>query len=428
MKPNWTQLIKWSSKLMQQGRSLLLIWLLLVVQISAAQSFRHTATLAPVPEDNFYRILLPPGITSYLNQQLSDIRVYDGKNQEVPYLLQQEKPVQVKKLFKPYEIIKATRQESKSTTLILRNSARSKINNISLIIKNTNVRKPASLSGSNDAQTWYGIEDHYLLHSLYSPSGTQEVKMLNFPLSDYEYYKLDIVDSISAPLNILSAGFYDTYQEYGKYSVVPSLSFKQFDSSTVKKTYLKFTSPVPVLLDKITLEIATPTLFRREATFMEPQTYKGKRGRTYTIEEPIGQFLLTSNQENTLPLSGVLLKEFYLVISNKDNPPLQVKSVNGYQLNRYLVASLQKNKAYQLRFGDEKATTPAYDLSYFKEKIPANITVLTPQQIKINAAKTVARAGGGIFTNRNIIWGAILVVMAFLGYMSYQMLNEAGKR
>lgn len=403
-----------------------LVLFLLLVQVSAGQSFRHTATVAPVPENNFYKVLLPPGITNYLNRQLSDIRLYDANNQEVPYLLQKEKPVQIKKLFKPYEIISHIRRENAGTTLILRNPARTKINNLSLIIKNTNVRKPASLSGSNDAQNWYGIENHYLLHSLYNRSATTEVKMLDFPLSDYEYYKLDIVDSTSAPLHILSAGYYDTYQENGKYAALSTLVFKQTDSSAVKRTYLKFTAPVPVLLDKIDLEITSPALFQREATLIEPQIYRRKRGKSYTIEEPIGQFLLKSDQKNSLQLSGLPLKEFYLIIDNEDNPPLQVKAVTGYQLNRYLIASLQKEMVYQVRFGNEKVTAPAYDLSYFKEKIPADITVLMPQDIKITATKTTGKTRAGLFTNKNIIWAAILVVIAFLGYMSYQMLNETG--
>jgi hypothetical protein len=36
--------------------------------------------------------------------------------------------------------------------------------------------------------------------------------------------------------------------------------------------------------------------------------------------------------------------------------------------------------------------------------------------------------GGTIFTNKNIIWIAIILVIAILGYMSFQMMKEAGKQ
>lgn len=400
---------------------------LLTIKVGFGQSFRHTATLPPVTEANFYKILLPPGITNYLNRDLSDIRLYDRQQQEVLFLWQQEQPVQVKKLFKPYEIISKVQRENIGTSLILRNPARTKIDNISLLIKNTNMQKPAALSGSNDGQNWYGLEDQFWLHSLYSRSATAEVKILDFPLSDYEYYKLDISDSASAPLNILSAGYYDTYRENGKYTSVLPLTFTQTDSSN-RKTYLKFTAPAPVLLDKLNLKMAAPTFFRRNVTLRERLTLPRKRRREYTPPEPLAHFVLTSGSENSLPLAEFRAQEFYLVIENEDNPPLQISSATGYQLNRYLVAPLQPGTAYQLRFGNEKVAAPSYDLAYFQNKIPANSAVILPQNIQITSSGTVAKTAATWFTDKDIIWVAILGVMALLGYMSYRMLNETGRR
>ncbi|CAA9211288.1 MAG: hypothetical protein AVDCRST_MAG95-130 [uncultured Adhaeribacter sp.] len=398
---------------------------LLTAQVSFSQSFRHRATIAPVREAAFYKILLPPGITAHLNRDLADLRLYDAQNHEVPYLPQHEEAVQVKKLFKPYQVVSNVRQQNRGTSLVLRNPARNKINNISLLLKNTNVQKMAALSGSNDGQNWYGIEDQYWLHSLYSQSATAEVKMLDFPLSDYEYYKLDINDSASAPLNILSAGYYDTYRENGKYTPVPQLKFTQTDS-TDHKTYLKFTASGPVLLDKLDLTITAPGLYRRPATLCERRTYR-KRRRQYTRWEPIAQYVLKSDSENSLPVPALRSQEFYLIIENGDNGPLRIETATGYGLNRYLVAALEPGNAYELRFGNEQATAPTYDLAYFKNKIPAGSAVLVPQNITI-AAKTAKPNRATWFTNKNIIWAAILGVIALLGYMSYRMLNETAKK
>ena len=185
-------------------RKLIYIFLswLLCSQSSFGQGFRYQASLPPAATQGFYKIALTPPIAARLKTDFSDIRLYDSARREVPYLLEREAATQSRKLFREYEIVRKTILPGGNTTLVLRNPARSKINNISLLIKNTNVRKKASLSGSNDAQTWYGLEDNYYLHSLYSPAATAEVNLLNFPLSDYEYYRLIINDSTSAPLNI----------------------------------------------------------------------------------------------------------------------------------------------------------------------------------------------------------------------------------
>ena len=69
---------------------------------------------------------------------------------------------------------------------------------------------------------------------------------------------------------------------------------------------------------------------------------------------------------------------------------------------------------------------PEYDLAFFKDSIPEEVVVLTPQnvkQIKHAEAATV----DGVFTNKNMIWLAIIVVMIVLGFMSAKLVREASK-
>ncbi|KAA5544065.1 hypothetical protein [Adhaeribacter rhizoryzae] len=405
----------------------LLLNLILGVQIAFGQNFQYQAALPPVPASGFYKIALTPAVGAHLKTDFSDIRLYDTAHREVPYILEREKPVQTRKLFREYEVVQKTLMPGGNTTLILRNPSRSKINNISLLIKNTNVRKKASLSGSNDAQTWYGLEDQYFLHSLYSQAATARVNLLNFPLSDYEYYRLIINDSTSAPLNILSAGYYDTFSENGKYTAVPHVQFSQTDSADLKQTFIFFKTPVPVHADKLLFTITNPTYYVREATLYAGQFRKKRRRKTYKTSEPVATFRLQSDQENTFTLNNFKSDDFYLVINNQDNPPLQLKNIQFYFLNTYLVASLQKNHSYHLAFGNEEVFPPNYDLAYFKDSIPGNLPLITPTRLKPlatpNAPKTAT-----IFTNSNIIWVAIILVIGLLGFMTYRMLQETSKK
>lgn len=92
------------------------------------------------------------------------------------------------------------------------------------------------LSGSDDKADWYIIKDNYELESLFNHRETEEVTILHFPLSDYEYYRLDINDSPSLPIKILKAGHFDTSFAKAKYLELPSPVLKQADSIDKKAT------------------------------------------------------------------------------------------------------------------------------------------------------------------------------------------------
>ena len=150
----------------------LLLTLWLTSLSSQGQPFAFRAAVSRVAQDGFYRIALPPTVVGQLNDQLSDVRLYDGTARETPYLLKRESPVQYQTRFQPYEVVSKVITPRVSTVLVLRNAAKSRINNLSLIIQNANVRKSIRLAGSNDARTWYVIQDDYVLEAPYSRAAT----------------------------------------------------------------------------------------------------------------------------------------------------------------------------------------------------------------------------------------------------------------
>lgn len=405
--------------------------LLLLVQTSQGQPFRCRADVEPVAQSGFCRIALSPQVLGHLNERLSDIRLYDDHRQEVPYLLQREKPVQYNTLFREYEVVSKVMTPKVGTSLVLRNAAKNRINNISLVIKNANVRKKARLSGSNDAKTWFVIEEEYRLGAIDNDAETTEAKLLNFPLSDYEYYLLDINDSLSAPLNILRVGYYDVYAENGKYSEIPGLTFTRRDSTARRQSYVCLSLKDTVRMDKLTVQVSAPVLYRRTANLCQMVVHKGKRGRRSWEYQPVSSIELSSSGENTVYLNGLQAKELYLIIENEDNPPLTISGLKAYQLATCLIAELQQGKSYHLEFANRaadrpSADAPSYDLRYFQDKIPANLATVRIREV--TATVSADSSSPTLFTNRKVIWLALGLVLAGLSYLSYRMLKEVGKR
>ena len=135
-------------------------------------------------------------------------------------------------------------------------------------------------------------------------------------------------------------------------------------------------------------------------------------------------FTLTSNTPATLELPRRQVEELVVEIDNADNPPLDVTAVKAYQLNRYLVASLEAGKAYTLQFGDAEAAAPNYELQHFRADIPTDAPVLEAggtTALKAKAKSTKRPA------SKILIWVALAVVLAGLGLMTVRLLNEMKK-
>ncbi len=409
------------------SRFKLLLLLLFLVSCfgAAAQKFNWQAPVAPVAESGYHRILLSPEVTGYAEAGFADLRLYNTAGEEVPYLLRTEEPVQYRRLFRPYNILSYTHQTGCCSELIIANPEQRKINNISLLIRNADVQKKVALSGSDNQQDWYVLKAQDVLYAIENTEGTAEVKLLDFPLSDYKFFRLQLNDSTSAPLNILKAGYYDTFTESGKYTLVPHQKISRTDSAATKKTYLHLLFPLPVYPERLEFDITAPALYYRQARVLTKAEQPRRRGlfrkrRRREAVAPAVSFVLHSNEPATVTLPRRQVEELTIEIENADNPPLTIAAVKVYQLNRYLVADLEAGESYVLRFGNAKAKTPDYELSYFKEEIPENLPVLQTGNIENVSATTDRKTP----TSKIIIWAAIALVVAGLAFMTVRLLNE----
>ncbi len=186
-----------------------IIWSLTI----QAQGFNYEADLSPIVSSGYYKIELTPEVLGKTNSNLSDLRIYDLTGIEQPYLIDQESSSATIGAFEEYEIIERVEGTSDSSSfLIFVNSSGKPIDNLSFVVQNTAVRKTAILSGSNDRKNWYVIRNNYFLKSMHNSNGTTFTKRLDFPLSDYSFFKLEVKDNVKEPINMLKIG----YQQNGK--------------------------------------------------------------------------------------------------------------------------------------------------------------------------------------------------------------------
>lgn len=383
--------------------------------------FQLESRLSVVDQDGFYKILLRPEQLGVLTSDLSDIRIYDSAGGEVPYLLEQEHHREHFTLFRKYEILEEKRVPERYSVYTVHNPDKKAINNLNLIIKNAEVRKDMRLLGSEDLQEWFAVKEISRISSINNQRGTSEIKLLDFPLSNYKYFRLEISDSTSSPIQITSIGYYEHFSKSGNYREITPVAVVQQDIKKEKISVIAIAFAHQQLIDQLELEVEGSSFYYRNAR-LEVKKMADKKA----YYQLVAQFPLSSSTPHIVTLGGIKADNLRLVIENADNPPLEV-SAKAWQLNRYLLADLQKEKSYTLRLGNKNIGLPNYDLHYFRDSLPAHLPVIEPLDMKALASTVSLPASKSFFSTTLYIWAAIIFAAGLLGYITFKMVTEMEK-
>jgi hypothetical protein len=110
-------------------------------------------------------------------------------------------------------------------------------------------------------------------------------------------------------------------------------------------------------------------------------------------------------------------------LANGDNPPLQIDSVQAWQLNQFLITYLEAGKSFQLLFGDKQAREPDYDLKFFTDSAVKQVSEIKHLGILSNGLyKTKPEPKKE--NNTLFIWISIAAALVLLIFMSWKMLGE----
>ncbi|HYC87043.1 MAG TPA: hypothetical protein VEB86_17540 [Chryseosolibacter sp.] len=388
-----------------------------------AQVITGDASVDPVTTEGFFRIELVPEITKLLNPDFGNIRILDANGTEVPYMFEEARP-RSSVIFEEYPVIEKTSGTDRFTRLVIQNEKKTTINNISLMIKNADVTKTATLSGSDDGKKWFVLKEEFTLSTINSSEQTTEVNIVDFPLSNYEFYLIRINDKKSLPLNILKAGCFKNVAEAASYINVPVKNIEQADSLKLGRSYIEVTFDTARFVDKIRWNVSGGPYYRRDAALYEPVLLTDAKGRrTPDHRRLLAPLTLSSDRVTETDLGPQKVSSVVLIIENFDSPPVKVLSAETFQLRRYLIAWLKKDVSYRLAIGDENMAAPVYDLPFFRNEVPSQTPTLGIGKINFVAPRRV-EAGHTFFSNSLIIWAAIVVVIIVLGVMSVRLVRE----
>ncbi|KIO77938.1 hypothetical protein TH53_06490 [Pedobacter lusitanus] len=397
---------------------------ILVLSLSclfAQQTFRYQAALPKVDADGFYRIDLKPELIAKSAVNLNDIRILNQKKQFSPYIFGNQLVFKDLQSFIAFPKLKIDAAEDTVTTFIAENTARLIINQLSLQLRNTSVKRVVNLSGSDDLNKWYAVKENILLEAAGSGNTNNETyqQQLNFPSSSYRYFKIKINNENKEPVAILQAGIYKQQFTPAVYVKLQDAVIKQKDSAQVSRIVIRLNDNYQV--NKLHPIIAGQKFYKRNIR-VYAITCQGKTLITDTV--------ISSSAKPELYFSSKT-RYLELEILNGDNPPLVFDGVIAYQLNQSLISYLEKGQDYVLLFGDKDAITPDYDLKFFGDSLRRDLKQLDHGAISQNPlykqTVTKKRVKEELIPGW-LIWVAIAIVAALLGFLTFRMTQEVGKR
>lgn len=403
-----------------------------------AQHFSNKAKVNPVAGNAFYKIKINADVIAYCNNQLEDLRLFDNDGMEVPYLLNKEHLYEQHTTFSTYSFDQS--KDGNKDIIIVENKNRDSIGQFLFEMKNADASRLIRISGSDNKDNWFVVRDSFYFESYGDNNATMIKKTLQFPKTDYGFYKIEIRNNNNeSPLNIIRIGNNNNATIPAVFQRVNGVSYTVVDNN--KSTFIHFRIKPGNKIDRLAFTIDAPEMFLRNVIikkFIAADYYDSYSGSSSGLKKKTRDYRpvtmeaeLSSNYVTNIDCSDFLGVEkcdsFIIQIENKDDIPLHFKSIEAYQLGTTITAKLDKDKTYFLYFGDSLLTAPSYDLVYFNKNIPVDIKTIDVQSVQSKQQEDKDEYNGN--KDKMIVWiglglAGITILLLTMNMMKKMNKNE----
>ena len=404
-----------------------LIVLFLLGSLSAAAQtagYNYEAPITAVDSSGFYNIVLTPEMNAHLKADYSDLRIVNDSGKWVPHLVRNLN-TEFTDDFVVWDLKTVKKENSSKATELIVSGKDSITSNLVLYLGNTAAERFCSLSGSNDLNSWFTINDSILINPASDSKKTETFFDINFPPCNYKFFRLQINNRDKEPYNIThvgTRGVVSAAAKFGRYPLVenPACVISQKDSSKI--SIIKVEQAAAYHFETVSVKISGVKYFKREAYLFIPISLN------HSFNNPgqlTGNFTLSNNStlQFRFPLNKV--KTFYIIIHNDDNLPLKVEEVKTFTNYRVATVYLEKSKQYKLLLDNAATTAPQYDLNIkdiSEEEIVPSATVGKIVSIQKPAAIEQLKDNP-----QKIIWIVITLAAVVLGFFTYRLITDMNK-
>jgi len=393
----------------------------MLVGFSLAQNYQ--GKINKVAENGLHQVLLNPEIRSASQNNLDFVRIFDAKNNEVPYVFYEGKSSNSSS--KNFNIISKTAVPNVATSIIISNENALNIDHLTLKIANTDVDKKYNISGSNDQKEWFGLVINQKVVGLNDAGENFVERDFAFPLNNYKFLKIDFIDKNSLPINILGASLEESLSVAQSKTELQNFKQKIETDKKLKQTKITITFDNPQVIDGIGFDILLPTYFLRDARILINKTRIYKKS-TENYVENISAFQLNSKSKNRFDVQSFFAKEFIIEIDNQDNPALDITKIHLFQKPVSILTDLKVNENYTLKI-DSTWSAPQYDLINSGIDVNQNYPVAIISNLeKVEQSKS-KETEKTFWQTPLFMWICIVLAVAIIGYFAVGLVKDMNR-
>jgi hypothetical protein len=371
----------------------------------------------------WHTITLPDEVFGKTKHNLNDIRIYGIKPNkdtiEAPYLLKVSKDKVTDNNVR-FNLIN-TAQTRHGYYFIFEVPSLETINQINLFFKQQNFDWRVQLEGSQDLNQWFTIIKDYRILSIVNEVSNFQFTKLLFPHSKYRYFRLLVESEEKSELTTAEvlqhqtiAGTFNNYY-ISKWTVNENNSTKQSEID------IELAKPLPVSHIKIDVKDKFDYYRPIEIKYLS-DSVKTEKGWKYEYRT-LFSGTMHSLEKNEFVWSNVTTQQLKVYITNQNNQALNIHAVEVKGYVHELLARFTEPATYYLVYGHKSGSKPVYDINYFADKIPQNLTALTlGEELVIDKEKTLGTEP--LFKNKLWLWCIMGLIVLVLGWFSLKMMKS----
>ncbi len=386
---------------------------------------------------------ITPAVHEVSRLNLTDLRIFTENDTEVGYVVRkgegatQTVPLEVK-------LINRSFLPGQSSSVTADFGTKTLKNRIKIDTSGTNFRRKVRLEGSDNGETWAIIRDGAFLFRVQAAAGERDSfdkALVEFPNNDHRYLKITVFPGSDDPEVIEIREVHASREVVipPETAEVPVVSAATEEKDHVSEIVLDLGS-INLPLNDISLDFADSDFFRHltiDGRNQEKRTIKHKvkdaKDLERTVPEPwarigngtVFRFSGSQGKEESLKLPlRANYRYIRIRINNFDDPPLRFTGARVSRLVYFVSFPFKKDEKYALYAGNPNATSPIYDLTHYMKPmreqgiIRADLGSLVPTSIPKEKELPWSEKHQGI------IWVALLVVLAGLGFIVYRFARD----
>jgi len=327
------------------------------------------------------------GQTDWAQGELSDLRLYDARDREVPYALRVRRPVNTRQNLNVGTFNPSTDEKGQATvSLDLGQDVRH--NAIQIRTSGSNFRRPVHVESSDDRTTWVEVLKADLL-SFHVGGQSLEVYQFDYPENRRRYLRVQVWPDPALEKDrprLEGVTVSQVVEVPGLEEPLPAHLGPREPVRTPGGPGSAWT----IDFDNLTVPVNRVEVDAEDREFVRPFRLEMPDGDGFYTVLHQGEWRREARGERKpleIAIPEVWTRRLRLVVTDSRNPPLQLTQVRCTAWARQLIFAATNDLAGPLRLyvGKPEAETPRYD---FAAALPGN---LVPPPLRLDVDKEAVR-------------------------------------